>query len=286
MIVTMKRSINMIGEILEESIKNANNANNTDKCSVNEDGIRVCNRCKQPKQVMLEFPRNSGKLRPFPIKCLCDEEEEEARKAEIKRMKTEELIKDLYRQGLSDKAYRANTFSKDDNRNPKLSRFCQNYVRDWDKHRANNRGILFYGNTGGGKSFFACCIANALIQKGIPVLYSRLSDLVKNRVDKNSQEISLRQFELIILDDIGVENSTQTAYTIIDDIYRAGIPLIVTTNLSPSELKEPDTIEKQRIYGRIIERCCLTKKVDVTKSRLDMAKENANNADKTDNTDK
>ena len=36
--------------------------------------------------------------------------------------------------------------------------------------RDKNVGMLFYGDVGTGKSFYACCIANALLDKGVSVL--------------------------------------------------------------------------------------------------------------------
>lgn len=88
------------------------------------------------------------------------------------------------------------------------------------------------------------------------MLVSRLSDLVKNRINKDSQEINLKIFDLIVVDDIGTENSTQTAYNIIDDIYRYNIPLIVTTNLAPSELKNPDLTHIIVKFSRHNNRMC------------------------------
>lgn len=137
-------------------------------------------------------------------------------------------------------------------------------------------GITFTGAVGGGKSFYACCIANALIDWGVKVLVTRLSDLVRNRI-QNNDFVNLSDFELIVLDDVGIEGATQTAYNIVDDIYRANIPLIVTTNLSLSQLKESTSIEKQRIYDRILQRASYPIKVDVTISRLDIARKNAKN---------
>lgn len=250
--------------------KNKDNIKNGDY--TNSDGILVCGKCHQPKECILEFPTGSGKFKNFPIICHCEIEEEKAFRKRLEYQEWENYIHQLYKQGLTDKAYLNNTFENDDKRNLSLTNLCQKYVEHWEEHKRNCQGILFYGNTGGGKSFYSCCIANALLQNGVKVLVSRLPDLVKNRTDKNAQDVNLTAFDLIVLDDIGTENSTQTAYNIIDDIYRLAIPLIVTTNLSPSELKNPDNLDKQRIYDRVIERCCITQKVDVNISRLDMAK--------------
>ena len=250
--------------------KNRDNAKKGDY--LNSDGILMCGSCNQPKQCIKEYPTNSGKMRKFPIECKCDIDEEKAFRERQEQYELENKLKQLYSQGLTDKAYLNNTFENDDNRNPSLTALCKKYVEHWDEHKANCQGVLFYGDTGGGKSFYSCCIANALLQKGVKVLVSRLSDVVKNRVDKDTQDVNLTTFDLIVLDDIGTENSTQTAYNIIDDIYRSAVPLIVTTNLSPAELKNPDSMDKKRIYDRVIERCCITQKVDIITSRLDTAK--------------
>ena len=124
--------------------------------------------------------------------------------------------------------------------------------------KKNNIGILFYGDFGAGKSFLACCIGNALINQGVPVLITNLSKLVANRVQSNMKQeepINLHQFQLLIIDDLGIENATQTAYNIIDEWYRTDKPLIVTTNLSPQEIKTAKDIDRRRIYDRIIEMC-------------------------------
>ena len=256
--------------------KNINNANEGDY--KNCDDILMCGKCHQPKQCVKEFPLGSGKMRKFPIICRCEEDEEEAYRKRQEKYEWERKQKELYNQGLTDKAYLRNTFENDDNRNPSLTALCRKYVEHWDEHKVHCHGILFYGNTGGGKSFYACCIANELLKKGVRVLVSRLSDLVKNRVDKTTFDVDITGFDLVVLDDIGTENATQTAYNVIDDIYRCGIPMIITTNLLPSELKSPDTMDKQRIYDRVIERCCITQRVDVNKTRLDSARKNREEA--------
>ncbi len=254
------------------SIANKNKDNAKEGDYTNSQGVLMCGKCNQPKQCIKEYPTGSGIMRKFPIVCRCDEEEEAEFKKRQEQYRWESKLKQLYEQSLTDKAYLKYTFENDDNRNPNLSAMCKKYVEHWDEYKGDCMGILFYGDTGGGKSFYSCCIANALLKKGVRVLVSRLSDLVKNRVDKNADNTDLKIFDLIVLDDIGTENSTQTAYNIIDDIYRCNIPLVVTTNLTPSELKNPDSIDKQRIYDRVLERCCITKKVDVNISRLDTAK--------------
>ncbi len=70
---------------------------------------------------------------------------------------------------------------------------------------------------------------------------------------------SLKNCDLLILDDFGMERRTDYAqeqvFGIIDGRYLAQKPLIVTTNLSLRELKQPVDIPEQRIFDRILELC-------------------------------
>lgn len=239
-----------------------------------ENGILICGKCHEPKEFTKEYPAGSGKIMTFQQLCKCGVKEREREEERKKQQALINLIDKLRQMGITDKAYLKRRFQADDRRNPELTNFCQEYVFNWDSNHANNRGVLFYGPTGGGKSFLACCIANALIERGVPALVTRLSDLVKNRTDDKTPDINLNQFELIVIDDLGVENPSQTAYNIIDDIYRADITLIVTTNLTPKDIKNANTLEKKRIYDRILERCGnLARFVPVAVDRLTMAKQ-------------
>ena len=77
--------------------------------------------------------------------------------------------------------------------------------------------------------------------------------------DKTEYINALAQYELLILDDLGTERSSEYAlgivFSVIDRRYRSGRPLIVTTNLPRKQLKEETNIEKKRIYDRILEMC-------------------------------
>ena len=68
---------------------------------------------------------------------------------------------------------------------------------------------------------------------------------------------SLGDYDLLIIDDLGAERSTEYAmeqmFSIVDSRYRSGKPLIVTTNLKLDELKHPPDLAHARIYDRILE---------------------------------
>ena len=66
----------------------------------------------------------------------------------------------------------------------------------------------------------------------------------------------LCSYQLLILDDFGMERDTsfalETVYDVIDGRYLSGKPLIVTTNLTLDELKKPQDVDHQRIYDRVL----------------------------------
>ena len=66
-------------------------------------------------------------------------------------------------------------------------------------------------------------------------------------------------YPLLILDDLGIERNSEFAleqvFNVIDSRYRSCKPLIVTTNLTLNELKNPSDLAHARIYDRVLERC-------------------------------
>jgi DNA replication protein DnaC len=70
---------------------------------------------------------------------------------------------------------------------------------------------------------------------------------------------SLNKYSLLIIDDLGVERQSEyvaeIVQNIIDSRYRAGLPVVITTNLSPRDFTETQDIAKSRLYSRISEMC-------------------------------
>ena len=126
------------------------------------------------------------------------------------------------------------------------------------------QGLLFWGNVGTGKTFLAGCIANALMDRNIPVLMTSFPKLINAlgglySGERNEYLQNLNHYQLLIIDDLGVERNTpyvlETVYLVIDERYKSGKPFIITTNLSLQELQNPADLEHGRIYDRIMERC-------------------------------
>ncbi len=224
----------------------------------------ICGKCHSRKQTDVDMSCLGLGIRRVGMRCKCEDEriKEEQRKAK----EAEELkrIKALQERGIADPQYLQWRIENDDRKNKRISDAIVRYTEKWDEMKAKNMGILFYGTVGTGKTFFAACIANRLIEQGIPVLMTNIPALITAiakdfEKDKAAILNRISQIPLLILDDLGVERDTSFGYEkiqeIIDTRYRSGKPLIVTTNLSPKELKEPQDLRYKRVYDRVLEMC-------------------------------
>jgi DNA replication protein DnaC len=58
---------------------------------------------------------------------------------------------------------------------------------------------------------------------------------------------------------LGIERDTgyakEQVFNIIDSRYRAGLPMIITTNLTMQKLATEGDLADKRVYDRILERC-------------------------------
>jgi DNA replication protein DnaC len=247
-------------QVFKDAIKKSEEAHPIkDGDYIGEDGLWYCGNCKTRKQSQVTALGKTYK--PF---CLCDceaqklQEEEEARK----QKEFAEKVKDLRRVGFPDADMLQWTFANDDMENEQITKAMKRYVENFPELRKQGKGLLLYGSVGRGKTYAACEVANALIDKGYSVLvtnFSRVLNTLQSTFEKQEYIDSLNDFSLLVIDDLGIERSTEYAkeqvYNVIDSRYRAGLPMIITTNLSIDKIKNPVDIENGRIYDRIIERC-------------------------------
>lgn len=222
------------------------------------DGLLYCHKCHTPKQCRVEL---FGQVRTPMCLCKCAIEKRDREEAERKRIERMEEIKRLRRIGFPESEMDKWTFAADDKKLPKISNVMLNYANNFDKMLASGKGLMLYGNVGSGKSFYAACIVNQLIDQGRPCLmtnFSRLVNTIQGMYDGKQDYIDgLNRFDLLVIDDLSAERDTEymseIVFSIIDSRYRAGLPLIVTTNLTSDEIKHPADIRKQRTYSRLLE---------------------------------
>ena len=130
------------------------------------DGLLYCGKCRTPKQFRMDKPPLEGRLLPCP--CQCEQERIDRETAEQEARRHRQIVADLKRRGLTDPAMRDWTFANDNGKCPQM-KHAYFYVEHWDTMLAENIGYLLWGGVGTGKSYFAGCIANALMEREITV---------------------------------------------------------------------------------------------------------------------
>lgn len=227
---------------------------------IGDDGLLYCGKCHTPKQCRVDL---FGRIRTVHCLCKCRQEKLEAEKAEQKRIEWLQHIQRLRKMGFPDADMQDWTFDKDDHQNEQISKVAHNYVDNFAEMKKRGKGLLFFGTVGTGKTFISACIANALIDKGHACLvtnFARLVNTIQSTFDGKQGYIdSLNDFDLLVIDDLASERDTEymneIVFNIVDSRYRAGLPVIITTNLTSEELKRAREIKKQRIYSRLFEMC-------------------------------
>ena len=243
-----------------------------------KDGLIYCGKCGTPRQTKIKI---SGVDVIVGCNCACRSEEFE-RSEEERRTKERMLrIETMRTSGIADKAMRGVSFDKAKN-TPEIER-AKKYVAFWEKVYSSGTGLLFWGNTGVGKTFTAACIANALIDEGVPVMMTSFPRILNSGFDKSEIVDNLRRYPLLVIDDLGVERNSEyameTVYYIVDERYKSGMPLICTTNLSIDELRNPKDVTHKRIYERVLEMCTPvlfsgeSKRKGRMKSKMDVIRE-------------
>jgi len=135
--------------------------------------------------------------------------------------------------------------------------YCKSYAADFGK---NSPSLLLYGMTGLGKTHLSLAIAGKAVEAGHGVIYTSAQNLFNRlerekfgREEDNNTLQSILDCDLLIIDDLGAEFSTQftvsSLYNIINCRDLENRATIISTNLVPEKLK--DTYS-DRISSRIM----------------------------------
>ena len=125
-----------------------------------------------------------------------------------------------------------------------------------------SNNLLFYGGAGCGKTFLSSCIANALIENNVDVVYKsavRLFadylDHIFNRADTKKALARVMDAQLLIIDDLGTEAVNQHTvsylFQIMNERAIRNKPTVISTNLTPKEISGTYT---ERVSSRVFER--------------------------------
>lgn len=142
------------------------------------------------------------------------------------------------------------------------------------------KGVLYYGTRGSGKTKLAAIIANEKIKRGQSVLFASVPDLFMDLKASfrtgNTDELlqSVRNAEVLVLDDLGAERMTEWVgeqlFCLINYRMSQQLQTIVTTNHTPGNLIRKmspvdkrgefvDDLQGQRIVSRLCSMCYFVK---------------------------
>ncbi|MCM1330432.1 MAG: ATP-binding protein [Ruminococcus sp.] len=226
-----------------------------------EDGLLWCGKCRTPKQC-----RVTVLGREFTPYCPCECEQERLaaeKKAFEERQKAVDGARLRTISGvtgnLADSRFEKYGVTAD---NERAYRVCKRYADRFGELPKKNQGLLLWGGVGTGKTFSAACIANSLLDRGVPVIFTSFVQLLGIGKGFGVDEefiAELNRAALLIIDDFGAERSTDFAlekvYSIIDGRYTAGKPMVITTNLDLDEMMKCRDVRFQRVYERVLETC-------------------------------
>ena len=97
---------------------------------------------------------------------------------------------------------------------------CKKYCEIYQETVKNGYGIYLFGDKGVGKTHLTACMANFLISKCVPVLFTNLFEISKaikstfNRSSSQSEQLLIQKFsniDVLFFDDLGPEIFTKTS---------------------------------------------------------------------------
>ena len=147
----------------------------------------------------------------------------------------------------------------------KIKNRCVTYIEK-EFGTLGDKGLLFTGNTGTGKTFMAQSVAYELFLKGktvayvsAPMMFDKINEarMMFGEEEYEDYFSGLKESELLVLDDLGTETSTEAKVSNLLQLLdaRANLDLIsphktiISTNMSMSGIREK---YDERIFSRIL----------------------------------
>lgn len=254
---------------------------NTSACSEETEGY-TCEHCnKYIAAITVEVPQLRIKNKILPT-CECVVEREDAKIREAQNFAKKREIEKLFSISNLGERFSKSTFESflDRNGSETAYKVAVKYVKTFKEW--NGESLMLWGEPGNGKTHLAAAIVNELSKKGyivvfqsVPELLQRIRSTFNSENKENETQImrALLECDLLILDDIGAEKTTEWVeeklFNIIDGRYRKELPTLYTSNLEPKELKNQ---VGKRSYDRMVE-TSLTVKNEAASYRREIAKQ-------------
>ena len=231
-----------------------------DTVCVGSDGLQYCKVCGEAKEAF--FPEGGFMgMKKHSRQCACDRKAYEEEQKYFKDKEHRELVSRNTSICFDESRMEEWIFENADMSDAVMHK-AKSYVDNWDEMKRNHIGCLFWGPVGTGKSYIAGGIANELLKQEVTVKMTNFNTIIDDifpLADKTEYINALASYQLLIIDDLGVERNSEYVlgiiFSVIDCRIRSGRPLIITTNLPLNEIKSETVLDKKRIYDRILEMC-------------------------------
>lgn len=136
--------------------------------------------------------------------------------------------------GISPRSLMQDTFQK-----------CKRYAKEFSQKSAS---LLFTGGPGLGKTFLSACIARTVADNGFSVVYDTagkmFSDFELTKFGQEHNDLTQKyiQCDLLIIDDLGTEMTTQFTLSVLYQVINTRLmeekPVIISTNLGSTALSQ------------------------------------------------
>lgn len=160
----------------------------------------------------------------FNVMCKCEQEKQDKEKKQQEMLDKLRRIEKLKSLSLLGERYKNVTF---ENTQTGVSTSfdvafnrCKKYCEVYEKVIENGYGIYLFGDKGVGKTHLTACMANYLISKCVPVLFTNLFEISKsikstfNRESNQTEQDLIQKFsniEILFFDDLGTEIFTKSS---------------------------------------------------------------------------
>lgn len=229
-----------------KNILTASSGTSSDEEATTATSEHVCPTCKGAGYFTYDARvgnPNFGVLTP----CHCKQGEKEQRAAgELRRLSNLDPF--------ADKTFRSF--------DPDVPGVRRPFMRAVEYSRKPQGWLIFFGNYGCGKTHLAAAIANEALSRHTKVLFAIVPDLLdhlrstfgpSSEVQYDERFEAIREVPLLVLDDLGTENTTPWAreklYQIVNHRYNYALPTVITSNRPPDDI---DPRIRSRMFDAVL----------------------------------
>lgn len=245
-----------LGEVIEKGLSLGESSSVLMSCEV----------CGERVEKVVNIFNKAMKVR---VICSCKKNDILIKEKRERDEEKKRRLRSIMKNSLMEESFFFKTFENWDvlRGDKRLLTLGKKYVDGFFEVKREGLGLLITGGGGNGKSYLSFSIANELLKRGVPVICISINGLLERiRETYNSlgrdgewQVIgALKNAELLVIDDLGTEQSTEWSaskvFTIIDSRYRNKLPTIITTNLNVEMLSDR---YGERTIDRVIEMCTI-----------------------------